>query len=81
MTRSTTVLLSFVIGCFGPALTAVAADRPNIVVVLVDDLGFSDIGCYGSEVPTPNLDQLAAGACASRSSTTRRGAAPRGRRC
>ena len=37
-----------------------AADRPNIVVVLVDDMGFSDIGCYGSEIPTPNLDKMAA---------------------
>ncbi len=41
-----------------------AADRPaakpNIVVILVDDMGFSDIGCYGSEIPTPNLDKLAA---------------------
>src|SRR5262249_23148839 len=59
MMRSTTTLLAFVIGCLGPAWTAVAADRPNIVVVLVDDLGFSDIGPYGAEVPTPNLDRLA----------------------
>lgn len=39
---------------------AFAAAKPNIVVVLIDDVGFSDIGCYGSEIPTPNLDQLAA---------------------
>ncbi|RME96516.1 MAG: arylsulfatase [Verrucomicrobia bacterium] len=38
-----------------------AAERPNIIIVLVDDMGFSDIGCYGSEIPTPNLDALAAG--------------------
>ncbi len=36
------------------------SDRPNIVVVLVDDMGFSDIGCYGSEICTPNIDALAA---------------------
>ena len=35
-------------------------DAPNVVIVLVDDLGFSDLGCYGSEIPTPNLDRLAA---------------------
>ncbi|WP_419195128.1 arylsulfatase [Novipirellula herctigrandis] len=40
---------------------ATAADRPNMVVVMVDDMGFSDIGPYGSEIPTPNLDALAAG--------------------
>lgn len=33
--------------------------RPNIIVILVDDMGFSDIGCYGSEINTPNLDTLA----------------------
>ena len=42
-------------------VAAAAAPRPNIVVILVDDMGFSDIGCYGSEIPTPNLDKLAAG--------------------
>ncbi|RME22698.1 MAG: arylsulfatase, partial [Candidatus Zixiibacteriota bacterium] len=41
-------------------LQAEVPARPNIVVILVDDMGFSDIGCYGSEIPTPNIDQLAA---------------------
>jgi arylsulfatase A-like enzyme len=35
--------------------------RPNVVLILVDDMGFSDIGCFGSEIRTPNLDALAAG--------------------
>ncbi len=33
--------------------------RPNIIVILVDDMGYSDLGCMGSEIATPNLDQLA----------------------
>lgn len=40
---------------------ALGADRPNIIVILSDDMGFCDIGCYGSEIQTPNLDALAAG--------------------
>ncbi len=36
-----------------------AADRPNIGLILADDMGFSDIGCYGGEIRTPNLDSLA----------------------
>lgn len=43
------------------ASTAFAAERPNVIVILADDMGFSDLGCYGGEIPTPNLDTLAAG--------------------
>jgi arylsulfatase A-like enzyme len=35
--------------------------RPNTIFILADDMGFSDIGCYGSEINTPNLDALAKG--------------------
>lgn len=41
--------------------TSAANDRPNIVVIMVDDMGFSDIGCYGSEIATPHIDALAKG--------------------
>jgi len=48
-----------------PGLMAQAADadkeRPNIIVIMADDMGFSDIGCYGSEISTPNLDRIAEG--------------------
>ncbi len=36
-----------------------AAGRPNVLVILADDLGYSDLGAYGGEIPTPNLDRLA----------------------
>jgi len=37
-----------------------ATTKPNILVILADDMGYSDLGCYGSEIATPNLDRLAA---------------------
>lgn len=40
---------------------AAAAGRPNFLIILADDMGFSDAGCYGGEISTPNLDALAAG--------------------
>src|SRR5690349_11003984 len=44
----------------GPAAGLVAADRPNIVFFLIDDLGWSDVGFHGSEIKTPNIDKLVA---------------------
>src|SRR5215204_3521532 len=38
---------------------AFAASRPNILLIMSDDMGFSDLGCYGGEIQTPNLDGLA----------------------
>jgi arylsulfatase A-like enzyme len=46
--------------CASP-LAGAESKRPNIIVVLTDDMGFSDLGCYGGEIDTPNLDALAAG--------------------
>jgi len=41
------------------SLLAAPAKRPNILLIMSDDMGFSDLGCYGSELQTPNLDRLA----------------------
>jgi arylsulfatase len=43
------------------AVTQVQSAPPNLIYILADDMGFSDIGCYGGEIDTPNLDALAKG--------------------
>lgn len=47
----------------GPLASLASAQpkRPNILIILADDMGFSDLGCYGSEIETPNLNRLASG--------------------
>ena len=53
--------VAYLAAFFCVGLAQAAATRPNIVLIMVDDMGYSDIGCYGGEVQTPNIDALAAG--------------------
>ena len=59
--------LAGLFGCWAALLAGgvmsrdLTAASPNVVVILADDLGFSDLGCYGGEIDTPHLDSLAAG--------------------
>ncbi|MCG6155177.1 arylsulfatase [Rubinisphaera margarita] len=54
--RSLILLLGIAAAPFVPTF---AAEQPNFLVIVADDLGFSDLGCYGGEINTPNLDRLA----------------------
>lgn len=49
-----TTLISFL------CLNAAGAEAPNILLIFTDDQGWNDVGCYGSEIPTPNIDRIAA---------------------
>jgi arylsulfatase len=56
-TKILAVLLAFSLELF--SCTPQETEKPNILFILADDIGFSDIGCYGSEIKTPNIDGLA----------------------
>ncbi|HEV7868013.1 MAG TPA: arylsulfatase [Chthoniobacteraceae bacterium] len=56
--KSFPVLIGFLAVLCGPSF---AAAPPNVLLIMADDLGYSDIGCYGGEIATPNLDALAKG--------------------
>ena len=58
MKRFFVLLVLFLLSGFA---SAAEPPRPNILLILADDIGYSDLGCYGGEVKTPNLDRLAAG--------------------
>jgi arylsulfatase len=51
----------FVSALGGAAAARAAAKRPNIILIMADDMGYSDAGCYGGEIRTPNIDSLARG--------------------
>ena len=67
MRYSTAIVLAFLLSLFSYGVGANAqpdaqqASRPNILLIVADDLGYTDLGVYGSEIETPNLDELARG--------------------
>ena len=53
------IFVLFAVLAFSNPIEAAQKERPNVLLIMVDDMGFSDIGCYGGEIQTPNLDKLA----------------------
>ena len=59
MKSSSALLFLFLLVVAAPLSAGKLLAKPNVVFILADDLGYSDLGCYGGEISTPNLDQLA----------------------
>ena len=54
------ILSSTLTGVLSLPLMAQTSQKPNVILIMADDMGYSDIGCYGGEIQTPNIDKLAA---------------------
>ena len=59
MSLTKVLFSSLYLGFILAAGVSAAPSRPNIIVMMADDMGFSDLGCYGSEIETPHVDALA----------------------
>jgi arylsulfatase A-like enzyme len=57
--RTICCAIGFMLLLMSPSFADEPTSRPNVLLIMADDLGFSDLGCYGSEIDTPNLDRLA----------------------
>ena len=60
MKSNLALILTLLVAPLAAATAFAAPEKPNILLIVADDVGFSDLGCYGGEIATPNLDKLAA---------------------